>query len=201
MKWAWVILLLVFAACTNNNKIPDGIIPKRKMEDILWDMIRTDRFANQFLVQDSVKRKQKTFELYENVFHIHHISREDFLKSYKFYLGRPDITKVMFDSISVRAERKRSEVYRIPSKDSLTREHDSTMRVVRARMQRDAIKRGDSLLRSPKTPARVRDSIGRARDTLHRRPNKPLPSRLDSLRRSKMKNEKLEIKNQNRKPS
>jgi len=198
MKWAWVIILLVFAACTNNNKIPDGIIPKRKMENILWDMIRADRFANQFLVHDSVNRKRKTFEMYENVFHIHHISREEFLKSYKFYLGRPDIAKVMFDSISVRAERRRSEVYQIPSKDSLTRAHDSTMRVVRARMQRDAIKRGDSLLRSPKTPNRIRDSIRRARDTLHRRPNRPLPSRLDSLRRAglrKADNQKSKIKN------
>ena len=168
------------------------------MENILWDMIRADRFANQFLVHDSVNRKRKTFEMYENVFHIHHISREEFLKSYKFYLGRPDIAKVMFDSISVRAERRRSEVYQIPSKDSLTRAHDSTMRVVRARMQRDAIKRGDSLLRSPKTPNRIRDSIRRARDTLHRRPNRPLPSRLDSLRRAglrKADNQKSKIKN------
>ncbi len=157
------------------------------MENILWDMIRADRFANQFLVHDSVNRKRKTFELYENVFHIHHISRDEFLKSYKFYLGRPDITKVMFDSISVRAERRRSDVYRIPSKDSLTREHDSTMSAMKARMRRDAIKRGDSLLHSPKTPNRVRDSIRRSRDTLHQRPNNPLPSHLDSLRRRQYK--------------
>ena len=59
MKWAWVILLLVFAACTNNDKIPDGIIAKRKMENILWDMIKADRFANQFLMRDSAKQEAK----------------------------------------------------------------------------------------------------------------------------------------------
>jgi hypothetical protein len=107
-----IIILLVFA-CTKKDKIPGDVIPQQKMEKVLWDMILADRFAAQFLVKDSSKinLKAKTFELYEQVFQINGISRENFISSFKFYMSRPDISKIMFDSISVRANRMKPEVF------------------------------------------------------------------------------------------
>jgi hypothetical protein len=105
--------LIFFASCSNNDKIPDGIIGKEKMEGILWDMIQADRFSTQFLVKDSAKIdvKKETFVLYEQVFQINKVTKDEFIKSYKYYLSRPDITKVIFDTLASRATRRKNAVY------------------------------------------------------------------------------------------
>lgn len=76
-------------------------------------MLQADRFVNEFLPKrgDTTYDDTAVFKVYQNVFKVHHITREEFIKSYKFYLGRPDITRVMFDSISTQAQRRRAEVY------------------------------------------------------------------------------------------
>jgi hypothetical protein len=115
MKCKWLILLVVIVAgCTNKSKIPSGILGKEKMEKVLWDMVLADRFAAQFIVKDSAKinATDSTFKLYSVVFSMNDISREDFVKSYKFYLTRPDLSKVIFDTISQRANRLKEESYR-----------------------------------------------------------------------------------------
>lgn len=108
------LLVVAFLACTDYEKVPSGIIAKDEMQSILWDMMLADRYSAQFLVKDSAKIdvKSETFKLYEQVFQIHKISREEFLVSYKYYLNRPDITKVMFDSLAARGSRKRDEMYK-----------------------------------------------------------------------------------------
>jgi hypothetical protein len=107
-------LVVLFAACTNKDKIPSDVLPRDEMEKVMWDMIQADRFSSQFLERDSVAKKNlktETFKLYEKVFQLHKITREEFVHSFKFYLDRPDINRVLFDSLSARANRRRTEVY------------------------------------------------------------------------------------------
>jgi hypothetical protein len=47
--------------------------------------------------------------LYEHVFTIHHISKEDFYKSYRYYQQHPDKNKVLFDSLYAVVNRKKIE--------------------------------------------------------------------------------------------
>ena len=115
MRSAFLFSLVVFTiACTNTTKAPKDVISKQKMEDILWDLIQADRFSTLFLARDSaeVNINLENIKLYQRVFQIHKISKDDFIKSYKFYLSRPDITKVIFDSIAVKAERQRPDMYK-----------------------------------------------------------------------------------------
>lgn len=188
MKWRWLIILLIFASCTNNDKIPGNVIERPRMEKILWDMIRADRYSTIYLTADTQNRQRKTFELYENIFHLHHVSKDEFIKSYKFYLGRPDIAKTMFDSISAYAERQRAEVYKVPAKDSLAREKDSAMNRYRHALRDSAKKRTDSLHGRPGLLFNVRDSIKRRRDSILKvRNNPPLKvssPKPDSVRRN-----------------
>ena len=105
--------------CTNTTKVPDDILSKNKMEVILWDMIQAERFNALFQIKDSASQNilLERFKLYEQVFAIHKTSKEDFIKSYKYYLSRPDIAKVIFDSMTVKAERRKAESYkRVPVK-------------------------------------------------------------------------------------
>lgn len=117
MRWfvAVAASLLLAYGCANRQKVPAGIIPRDQMQTILWDMIQADQFALQFLVKDSVKNKhirEETFKLYEEVFQVHHISRDDFLKSYRFYLSRPDMMRTMLDTLNSRAQHNRDSFYR-----------------------------------------------------------------------------------------
>ena len=116
MKWflpAAMLMAFICAGCTRQYKVPGDVLPKDKMEKVLWDMIVTDRYASTILVKDSTKdAREETFKMYEQVFKIHKISRDEFIKSFKFYLGRPDIAKVMFDSLAAHANRRREEMYK-----------------------------------------------------------------------------------------
>ena len=114
MRLALPFLVLFAIACTNTTKTPTSVISKQKMEAVLWDLIQADRFSTLFLARDSaeVNISLENIKLYQQVFQVHKISKDDFIKSYKFYLSRPDITKVIFDSIAVKAERQRADIYK-----------------------------------------------------------------------------------------
>ena len=108
--------LLTVVGCTDKDEIPSTVLPKQKMEKVLWDMIVADRFAAMYVYKDSVKKNVKieTLKLYEQVFQINKISKDQFVKSFNFYLSRPDISKVMFDSLSARSARRQADVFTTP---------------------------------------------------------------------------------------
>lgn len=108
-------LILLAVACTNKDKIPADVLVQDKMEKVMWDMIAADRFSSQFLERDSAAKrniKVENLKLYERVFQHHKISKEEFLRSFQFYLSRPDLNKVIFDTMSARSERRRAEMYK-----------------------------------------------------------------------------------------
>ena len=76
-------------------------------------MIEADQFSKQFILKDSAKKNVnvETMKLYEQVFQVHHITKDEFQKSYQFYISRPDILKVLLDSLSVQGSRRMTEVY------------------------------------------------------------------------------------------
>ena len=115
MKAIVIVMVTIFlTGCTNTTKVPDDILPRKKMEVILWDMIQADRFNALFQIKDSASKniELEKFKLYEQVFAIHKTSKDDFIKSYKYYLSRPDMAKVMFDSMTAKAERLKADNYR-----------------------------------------------------------------------------------------
>jgi hypothetical protein len=117
MRIGACLLLFIFAVgCSSKDKIPSGIIPQDKMEKILWDMIQADQYAALYLVKDSarVNVKMETLKLYQQVFQLNKVSRDEFRESFQFYLGRPDLTRTVFDSLLTRANRQRADSYRSP---------------------------------------------------------------------------------------
>lgn len=107
------VVLIGLISCTQKDSVPDGVIPPHKMEKVLWDMMLADRFSTLYILKDSARldEKAETFKMYDRVFQIHKIDKEIFTKSFRFYMERPDLTKVIMDSIAAQADRKRSEIY------------------------------------------------------------------------------------------
>src|SRR3954471_5039455 len=103
----FLLCVILIAGCSEKDKIPSGVIGKEEMEKVMWDMMLADQYSANYLVKDSAKInvKQETLKLYEEVFRLHHISRDEFSKSYAFYQSRPDIARVLFDSLMARGTR------------------------------------------------------------------------------------------------
>ena len=109
----FVLLLAIFAACGNNTEVPPDIIPGKKMEIILWQLMQSDEYVNIQLKKDSTKKNRpEKLKIYQQVFDLNGTSMSEFKKSYQYYMSHPDIAKVMFDSMAARANTLRIELYK-----------------------------------------------------------------------------------------
>jgi len=82
----------------------------------MWDLIRADVYVSDFLSKDStINREESRLKMYEQVYRLHSTNKESFRKSLVFYQSRPDLLKVITDSLRV-DERKSNEELNIRSK-------------------------------------------------------------------------------------
>jgi hypothetical protein len=98
---AGLLLLAFFSSCFNNRR--KSILPENKMKEVMWDMIRADQYVSGYLAKDSSKNKKaESVKLYEEIFHIHGITKEQFKKSLDYYSSQPDRLKPLLDSLGRR---------------------------------------------------------------------------------------------------
>jgi hypothetical protein len=117
------IFLLVATGCSDKKSVPSGILPREKMENVLWDMIQADQYTAD-LAKDSSAHiadlKTERLRLYDQVFRLHDVSRDKFRKSYQYYTDHPELSQELFDSLLVRGNQLRSEQYAHPITKPLT---------------------------------------------------------------------------------
>lgn len=101
-----VLIICFFVSltgCRNTNKIPRDILPPPKMQAVLWDMMRADKFLSDFVLRDTVlNKKTESINMYEQVFAIHSITKEKFQHSFSWYESHPAVLQVIMDSLSNR---------------------------------------------------------------------------------------------------
>src|SRR5258705_1773252 len=96
----FILLSTVVFGCVRNDKIPKEIISQNEMRKIMWDLMRADAYVSDFIMKDSTRdRKAESAILYEKIFDIHSTTPETFKKSIAFYESRPDLLKVIIDSL------------------------------------------------------------------------------------------------------
>ena len=102
-----IILLLLpallFAACRKTN-IPEGVLPKDKMQAVFWDMLQADEYLKDYVFYKDSTRNDTTesIEVYERVFKFNKTSREQFDKSFDYYRNHPALMKEIVDSLNSR---------------------------------------------------------------------------------------------------
>jgi hypothetical protein len=113
---AGLLAILLAVGCSDKDKVPSGIIPRDEMEKILWDMVQADQYSALYLLKDSarINVKMETMKLYQEVFLLHQVSREEFRKSFRYYQEHPELTRNVFDSLLSRGNRLRAESYSRP---------------------------------------------------------------------------------------
>lgn len=108
-----IFCILVMASCNKNSGPPKGILDQKKMQTVLWDMIRVQMLAQQITGADTTKDLVvETNEFTNKVFKIHHITQKEFDKSYDWYLKNPKVLSVMLDSLQ--AKKSRVKMSRLP---------------------------------------------------------------------------------------
>lgn len=105
----WLSFLFIMFSCGNREKEPADILKPAQMQAVLWDFIRADAFTTEFIARDSAKNAvEENLKLQQEIFSIHHISREDFYRSYDYYKKNSRQMKTIMDSMINQAERDRS---------------------------------------------------------------------------------------------
>ncbi|MEO6611827.1 MAG: DUF4296 domain-containing protein [Chitinophagaceae bacterium] len=99
-----ICFCISLSGCKNNNKVPGDILPPSKMQAVLWDMMRADKFLADFVLsRDSgLNKETESIKMYEQVFAIHSITKEKFRQSFSWYESHPSFLQVIMDSISNR---------------------------------------------------------------------------------------------------
>lgn len=96
------IAIFVFTACKGKNKIPADVLSQKKMQAVMWDMMRADHFLTDYVFsKDSgLDKTAESFKYYQQIFAIHQTNTEQFRKSYSFYTSHPNLFKAIMDSMS-----------------------------------------------------------------------------------------------------
>jgi hypothetical protein len=133
------LFIIVCAGCVNNNKVPKGILSKDEMRGLVWDLMQVDTYAQTYIAKDTLKnlKKERTI-LFQQVFDLHKVSRDEFEKSFDYYMGRPDLTQSIFDTLASRQAQQRQEE---------ARRHQDSIRqkeLRRASFVRDSIRKDTS---------------------------------------------------------
>ena len=104
MKQVACILLSIisFFSCSEREQKKD-ILPEKEMREVMWDMMRADQYVAAFLSKDSThSKKDESIRLYDEIFKIHKITREQFKTSFNYYTSQPDLFRPIIDSLAKR---------------------------------------------------------------------------------------------------
>lgn len=106
----YICLSLVFLGCSS-RPVPKGVMSPDEMKKVIYDLMQVDEYlANHLRPDSTVDVKQKRSIFYEQVFKMHNTSRKEFYTSFRYYQRHPDVQKILFDSLSQEANRKKNEI-------------------------------------------------------------------------------------------
>lgn len=108
----YAVLTCLLFSCSSNEGVPRDVIPITKMKFVMYDVFSAQELAQVNFPKDTTAAKQRTFQLFQQVFDIYKISREDFYKSFHYYEANPDKLKILTDSLNAYGNRKRQEMYK-----------------------------------------------------------------------------------------
>ena len=95
---------LIFFACKNDHKL----LPIPQMKFVMWDIINADEWMKLAAVKDyTILLKKENISLYNKIFTLHKISKEDFYNSYNYYETHPNDMKILLDSLAAFGKRNR----------------------------------------------------------------------------------------------
>ena len=112
MRYLITVLLALFIfSCTRKNDLPPGILQPGKMQEVFWDYIRADVYTNNFMKHDSLLIPSvENLKLQNRIFKLHHITKEEFYKSYIYYSNHKELMTTMLDSMIAKQQQVKQKI-------------------------------------------------------------------------------------------
>jgi hypothetical protein len=99
------VLCCLLNACSAEPK-PKNILPTKKMQGVMWDMLRADEVADYYGGIDTNMRKWTVRAgYYKEIFQLHSITEQDFRKSLLYYQNHPSELQIILDSLQAQGDR------------------------------------------------------------------------------------------------
>ena len=104
-------LLILLYSCKGKNDLPQGVLQPPKMQEVFWDFVRADVYISDYTKHDSTKNPAiENLRLQNSIFKLHHVTKEEFYKSYTYYSNHKDLMTTLIDSIVAKKQRDTSRV-------------------------------------------------------------------------------------------
>jgi len=146
-----VTVFLWLQSCGGKDKVPDGVLPKQEMREVMWDMIRASEFLQMYVFAkdstiDKVAENQKW---HDKIYQIHKTDKATFERSFAYYKAHPFLMKEMLDTLARKFIIPGAGRYPADSafkrRDSMRLQHQSTARPVDSLLRKKLIKKTKSL--------------------------------------------------------
>lgn len=112
--WVTVFSSILIFSCAGNN-LPNGVLSLNQMKLIIWDLTRVSQYKETddlHAMKDSTAKKKDITLLYQQVFSLHKVNKEDFYKSLNYYQNNPLLNKTLYDTLAAYASRQRGDLYK-----------------------------------------------------------------------------------------
>ena len=111
MKLMIALLSLVLLGCSETKKTPENILGPEKFQKVLIDVMLADALSTERSFKDTaLKIKDANAAYFLKIFEIHGTNKNEFMRSYNFYLSRPDFLRVISDSVSAVLNRENNQL-------------------------------------------------------------------------------------------
>lgn len=102
----FIVLVSLVVACGSKSDVPKSVLPKEKMEDVMWDMLRADEFVKEYMLarDSSLRDTAEYIKMYERIFRLNKTNREQYAESFTYYRTHPKLMKEILDSLNVRGQ-------------------------------------------------------------------------------------------------
>lgn len=108
----FLLAVIWMLGCSNGkDATPAGSIALKKMQAVMWDMLKADELALQNKLADSsLNLKDESFKLYNQVFSIHNITRDQFYRSYQQYQRDPSQYKKLLAGVKKLGDKEKNKL-------------------------------------------------------------------------------------------
>lgn len=100
-----LLLLSFFVLSCSGNSIPKDVFAPQKMTAVLYDIVLADEWVDFTRMHDSTYMNfSKRAAVYDSVFQLHEINKEQYRKSMAYYQSHPDLLKEVLDSVKSKTD-------------------------------------------------------------------------------------------------
>jgi len=97
-----VTVFLLLQSCASKEKVPDGVLPKQKMREVMWDMMKAAEFLQSFVFakDSSIDKVAESQKWHDKIYQIHKTDKATFERSFAWYKAHPLQMKEMLDTLA-----------------------------------------------------------------------------------------------------